>query len=541
MRANPTDDLAHCNARKTAAAGLASGVLSRWASPVQRYGWVYALLVVLMCTGLCALMTPYFDLANLIMVYLAGVVYTALRFGQSASVVAVLSSLFLFDLIFVPPRWSLNPTNTQHVFTLIVMLLVGLLISRLVAQARTQALVADERSRREQALNELARELAVARTPDAIAVGLTKAVRSTFGASGVLLLPDESGRLRDTEGFCRGLLGDTSNRLARGGVGAELHEAQKTFDRGEITGAGLHNASQPRALYVPLRGAAGSLGVLAIHPGQSGLHNPQEHDLLKAIANQAALALERSIFEHKSANAVVEVETERLRSTLLSGISHDFRTPLTTIVGAATSLQQQDKLLDTSRRSALTQSILDEARRMHALVSDLLDLTRLEDGGVQPAYEWCPADELVEEARKALATRLKTHILLIQVPPDAVVWCDPRLLVQVLTNLLDNALRYTPPGSTIVVAVDVMKEYWRLTVSDNGPGLPVGHERDVFKKFYRGRPEPAGAGTGLGLAISAAAVRLHHGTIEGVTRDGASFEIRLPQPERHAPPMDEVA
>lgn len=332
MPGNPTDDVALCNARHTAPASPASGGLARWASPVTRYGWAYALLIVLVCTGLCALMTPYFDLANLIMVYLAGVVYVALRFGQSASVVAVLSSLLLFDLIFVPPRWSLNPTNTQHIFTLTVMLLVGLLISRLVAQARTQALAADERARREHALNELARELAAARTPGAIAVGLATAVRVTFDAPCALLLPDESGRLRDPEGFFRRPQRGTAVPLARDDADAELQEAQKAFDRGEITGARFHHASPSRALYLPVRDAAGSLGVLSIQPAQSGLHTPREQDLLKAFANQAALALERSIFEHKSADAVVEVETERLRSTLLSGISHDFRTPLTTIV-----------------------------------------------------------------------------------------------------------------------------------------------------------------------------------------------------------------
>jgi len=530
MPANRADDLAPSDARQTA-----------WASPAKRHGWAYALLVVLACTSICALMTPYFDLANLIMVYLAGVVYTALRFGQSASVVAVLSSIFLFDLIFVPPRWSLNPTNTQHIFTLVVMLLVGLLISRLVAHARMQALVANERARREHALNELARQLAAARSPDAIAAGLAVAVRSTFDTPCGLLLPDASGKLRDREGFCRSLQQGRTGSGDAERADVELGVAQKAFDQGQSADAAAQNESPARALYLPLQGATGSLGVLAIQPLPTSFHTPQEHDLLKAFANQAALALERSIFERKSADAVIEVETERLRSTLLSGISHDFRTPLTTIVGAATSLLRQDKLLDTSRRTALTQSILDEARRMHTLVSDLLDLTRMEEGGVQPAYEWCPADELVEEARKTLGERLRTHLLQIQVPPDAVVWCDPRLLVQALSNLLDNALRYTPAGSTIAVAVNVMDEYWQLTVADNGPGLPAGHERDVFKKFYRGRPESTGAGTGLGLAICTAVVRLHQGTIDGVNRNGAHFELRLPQPERHAPPMGEVA
>ncbi|MDP2817356.1 MAG: DUF4118 domain-containing protein [Polaromonas sp.] len=514
--------------------------LVHWASPVQRHGWAYALAVVFVCTGICALMTPYFDLANLIMVYLAGVVYAALRFGQSASVVAVLSSVFLFDLIFVPPRWSLNPTNTQHVFTMAVMLLVGLLISRLVAHARDQALVADERAGREHALNELAHQLALARSPEAVAAGLEVAVRSTFGASSALLLPDASGQLCDPVGFCRNV-GAVSHSPGTS-VHSPVAAAQGVFDQGHnLDDAVREGTGSPHTLYVPLRGVSRSLGVLAIDCLPGRFHTPRQSDLLKAFANQAALALERAIFERKSADAAVEVETERLRSTLLSGISHDFRTPLTTIVGAATSLLRQDRLLDNDRRCALTQSILDESRRMHALVSDLLDLTRMEEGGVQPAYEWCPADELIEEARKTVGDRLLTHKLQTRVSPDAVVWCDPRLLVQAMSNLLDNAVRYTPAGSTIVVAVEVTADRWQLSVSDNGPGLPVGHERDVFKKFYRSRSEPAGAGTGLGLAICTAVARLHQGSIEGVNHNGARIALCLPQPAHQGLPPDEVS
>lgn len=508
------------------------------ASPVQRHGWAYALAVVLVCTGICALMTPYFDLANLIMVYLAGVVYAALRFGQSASVVAVLSSVFLFDLIFVPPRWSLNPTNTQHVFTMAVMLLVGLLISRLVAHARDQALVADERAAREHALNELARQLAVARSPEAVATGLEVAVRATFGVSSALLLPDATGQLCDPADFCKSI-GEASLFPSTSGHSL-LAAAQRAFDQDpHLDDTAREGVALPDTLYIPLRGVSQSLGVLAIHCLPGRFHAPHQSDLLKAFANQAALALERSMFERKSADAAVEVETERLRSTLLSGISHDFRTPLTTIVGAATSLLRQDRLLDKDRRGALTQSILDEARRMHALVSDLLDLTRMEEGGVQPAHEWCPADELIEEAKKTVGDRLLTHMLQTRVDPDAVVWCDPRLLVQAMSNLLDNALRYTPAGSTIVIEVAATADRWQLSVSDNGPGLPVGHERDVFKKFYRGRPEPAGAGTGLGLAICAAVARLHQGSIEGVNHHGARIVFCLPQPAHQGLPPDE--
>ncbi len=538
MPAHRIVDAAPRDAGKKASSRWMLHPTAHWASPVEKHGWAYALAVVLVCTGICALMTPYFDLANLIMVYLAGVVYAALRFGQSASIVAVLSSVFLFDLIFVPPRWSLNPTNTQHVFTMIVMLLVGLLISRLVANARDQALVADERAAREHALNELAHQLALARSPEAVAAGLEVAVGSTFRASSALLLPDASGQLCDPAGFCRNV--GAGSHSPETGVHSPVAAAQAVFDQGHTPNDTARAGTESgQTFYVPLRGVSRSLGVLAVHGVPGRFPVPHESDLLKAFASQAALALERSIFERKSADAAVEVETERLRSTLLSSISHDFRTPLTTIVGAATSLLRQDHLLDGDRRYALTQSILDESRRMHVLVSDLLDLTRMEEGGVQPVYEWCPADELIEEAIKTLGDRLLAHRLQTRVGADAVVWCDPRLMVQAMSNLLDNAVRYTPAGSTIVVEVEVAADCWQLSVSDNGPGLPVGHERDVFKKFYRGRPEPAGSGTGLGLAICAAVARLHQGSIEGVNHNGARIVLCLPQPAHQGLPTAE--
>ncbi len=456
--------------------------------------WVGTLAVVAVCTAISELMLPYFDLANLIMVYLAGVVYVALRFGQAAAVLTVVASVFLFDLLFVPPRWGLNPNNPQHFFTFAVMLAVGLLISRLAARARWQAMVAQARVRRAQALNELSRQLTAARSEDDIVIGLSAAVRATFDASCSLLREGQAPQ-----------------------------------------------ATEAHMLYLPLLGAGASFGVLEIRLPPPGHLAPEEHELLKAFANQAALALERSMFERKSAAAIVEAETERLRSTLLSGISHDFRSPLTTIVGSATSLLQQDRALDAAQRRTLTQSILGEAQRMHALVSDLLDLTRMEEGAVQPSCEWCPADELIEEVRDAMGQRLDGRRLRVDVPPDAIVWCDPRLVEQALVNLLDNALRHTPADSTIEIGVQVHDAHWRLVVADDGPGLPVGQELDVFKKFFRGRDEPAGAGTGLGLAICAAVARLHRGTIEAVSDRGARFTLTLPQALPQASPLEEAA
>ncbi len=501
-----------------------------WDKDETPYGGIRGLAVVALCTGICALLQPYFDRADLIMVYMAGVLFVALQYGQLASILAVVTSIFLFDLIFVPPRWGLDPSNPQHVFSLLVMLVACIITSRLALRVRLQSLVADTQARSALALNELARDMAAARFEDRIAAGLATAVRASFDMPSALLLPDADNRLHDSDGICRDP--------------ATGHDALPLAQR--VLDSGLpHNAAAPppgtRPLLLLLQGTGAPLGVLAVRPPPDWSGTAEDHHLLQAFANQAALAIERLVFERKSAEAAVEVETERLRNTMLSGISHDFRTPLTTIVGAATSLQQQDRLLNAEHRATLTQSILDEARRMHALVSDMLDLSRLEEGAVQLNYEWCPADELVEEACEAVRRRSSNHRLLTRVPPDAVVWCDPRLVVQALVNLLDNALRHTPAGSLVQVEVTLPEGAWQLVVSDNGPGVPAGHERDVFKKFYRGRNEPAGSGTGLGLAICMAVARLHQGQISASNAGGARFLLTLPQPQRQAPPMDEAA
>ena len=500
-----------------------------WDRALRPHGWLKGLAVVAACSAISALMEPHFDQADLIMVYMAGVLFVALQYGQRASVLAVVASIVAFDLIFVAPRWGLNPDNPKHIFSLLVMLVASLVISRLALRVRQQRQVADGQARSAMALNQLAQALASARSEDTIADSLATALRATFDMPCALLLLGEQDQLRDPTGFCRHpVSGQDELPLAQ----RQLWTPPEVSQAPPATGT----------LFFPLQGTGAPLGVLAIRPPADWRGSADEHHLLRGFANQAALAIERLVFERKSAAAAVEVETERLRNTVLSGISHDFRTPLTTIVGAATSLQTQDRLLDGPRRHALVNSILNEARRMHALVSDLLDISRLEDGAVPLGYEWCPADELVAEASDTVRPRLGSHQLHTEVPPDAVVWCDPRLVVQALVNLLDNALRHTPPGSAVRVRVVLHDNHWQLVVADNGPGVPPGHERDVFKKFYRGRNEPTGgAGTGLGLAICMAVARLHKGHM-GVRNDGgACFEMTFPQPRQQARPLDEAA
>jgi len=338
-------------------------------------------------------------------------------------------------------------------------------------------------------------------------------VQTTFGVPSTLLLPDEQGRLQDLQAFCST---------------PELQQAQALL-------AGVRPATEAppdsgAQLQVLLQGTRDALGVLAVRPLPGGIGTPEDRRLLDAMANQAALTLERALYEQRSAGALLEAETERLRNTLLSGISHDFRTPLTTIIGAASSLLEQDQVLDAPRRRLLLDGLLGEARRVHGSMSDLLDLTRMEEGHLRPLCEWCPVDDLVQEVREALGARLAEHRFEVQAAADAIVWCDPRLIVQAAVNLVDNALRHTPAGGRIELQVRVQPLAWALSVGDDGPGLPPGQEQALFKKFARSRTETSGGGTGLGLAICAAVARLHQGRIEARNAGGACFTLSLPQP-----------
>jgi two-component system sensor histidine kinase KdpD len=482
-----------------------------------RSDWLFAAAVVALCTAISETLLEYLELASVAVIYLAGVVYVALRQGKSAAMVAVVLSILVFDLLVVLPRWSFKPTDPQYYFTFVVMAIVGWLVSGLADRARQQSLVAQRRAARAQAMNELASRLVSALAEVEIGQALSAAARATFGAASALLLPDAQRALVDPDGFC------TADELAL---------ARQAMAEGRLLEAG------PGVLLAPLHGLEGSVGVLVVRLPHGRAGTAEDRGLLQAFADQAALALQRSLFEHRSATAAVDAEAERLRNTVLSGISHDFRTPLTTIVGSAATLLEQHEALAAQERTALLHDILDEARRMHAAMSDLLDLTRMEEGAMQVRNEWCPADDLVEEARAVCGARLMGRALRVDVPADAIVWCDPRLLQQALVNLVDNAVQHTPPECSIDIRVELARGAWRLVVSDDGPGLPGGLGRDAFKKFVRARGEPSTGGTGLGLAICAAVARLHGGTIDVRNDGGARFTLTLPQPAAGAAPQE---
>jgi len=490
--------------------------------------YLWAAGVVFICTLVCWAMFGRFDNSNLIMVYLLGVAFVATRNGRRPSGLAAVLSVGAFDFFFVPPYMTFAVSDTQYLVTFGVMLLVSLLISTLAVRVRAQAEAARQREQRTQALYAMSRELAGARTAEEVVRIASRHVSELVQGSANVLLPGSTGRLEEPTGD---------------GPGASSREAavgQWTFDHGRMAGLGTDTLPGASAVYVPLKGTQSVVGVLGVRPHETLLPLvPDQLDLLETLARQAASALERVGLASEAEQARLAVEAERLRSTLLSSVSHDLRTPLATITGAASTLLQPGSL-DGAAERELKEAIYEEAERLNRLVTNLLDMTRLESGSLQLSRDWHSLEELVGTALARLERSAKGRPIEVSIPAALpLVPVDGILVEQVLVNLLDNALKYTPPGSPIRVTATSNDGAVTVEVADEGPGLPMGAEERVFEKFYR-----AGSGErgfGLGLPICSAILTAHGGRIWAENRRprGAVFRFSLPFGDGPPPAMEE--
>ena len=491
----------------------------RW----DRY-WA-ALAVSAACTGVAALMYPYFELTNLVMVYLLGGTVAALRLGRGPASLTAFANVAAFDFCFVPPRFSLAVSDFQYLVTFGVMLVMTLVIANLVASVRAQTRVAGARERRTSLLYAMSRELAANRSFGNLSRVAVKHVAETFASDAVVLMPDASGRLsHPDEGAVAGSLRD-----------ADLSVAQWVFDHGKPAGLGTDTLPAAAAQYLPLTGTRQTLGVLAVHPTQRRrLLLPEQRHLLETFAGQIALAIERAQLAEDAEVARVAVETESVRNTLLASISHDLRTPLAVITGASSALSDPELALDADTRARLVRSIDVKAREMSDLISNVLDLMRFEAGEVRLRRDWQTVDDLVGTALARLDGRFADHPVDVALPPELPpVHVDAPLVTQVLANLLENAIKHTPPGTRISISAGLEDEAVRVVMDDTGPGLPPGDPDRLFAKFQRGREESSAGGAGLGLAICRAIVNAHGGRIAAMPRPGggALFVFTLPTTE----------
>jgi two-component system sensor histidine kinase KdpD len=492
----------------------------------RRRQYVSSAGVVLLSTLVCWAMHERFDKSNLVMVYLLGVAVVATRYGRRPSALAAVLSVAAFDFFFVPPYLTFAVSDTQYLITFAVMLLVSLLISTLAARVRAQAESARWREQRTRVLYALSRDLAGARTTEEVCRVTSHHVSDILQGAADVFLPDEQGRL-------------SPSKPGAGADGRELAVAQWAFDHGQRAGLGTDTLPGAAATYLPLRGTRSVLGALGVRPGDALLPlAPDQLDLLETLAQQAASGLERVRLAEEAEQARLTVESERLRSTLLSSVSHDLRTPLATITGAASTLLQPEALGEEGRRD-LAKAIYEEAERLNRLVTNLLDMTRLESGSPRLNRDWHSMEELVGTALARLKTGLEGRRVTVSIPQDLpLVLVDGLLVEQLLVNLLDNALKYSPPGSAIDVTAEASGKVMVVEVGDEGPGLPAGGEGRVFEKFYRGGSTPLGFG--LGLPIAKAIVTAHGGRISARNRNphGAVFRFELPLEEPPPPPEE---
>ena len=492
-------------------------------------GYVWALVVTVASTGLAYLMFGRFELANLIMVFLLGVVFIATRFGRGPSIFASFLGVALFDFFFVAPYFSFSVSDSQYLVTFMAMLTVGILISNLMANVRSQARVASHRERRATVLYAMSRDMTAGQSEDEIVRSAIHHLYTEFGSRNVILFPDASGHI----------MYPTGHALSESLHAADLSVAQWVMDHNEIAGQGTHTLPGAEAIYFPLSNKETTLGVLVLLPvNLRRVFLPEQQKLLETFLGQIAQAIIRVRLTEQARKAQVEMEAERLRNSLLSSISHDLRTPLATIVGSASALVEEDNALKPEDKLELSRAIYDEGLRMSSLVNNILDMARLDAGAVELNRQWYPLEEIIGTVLTRLQKRLAGRRVSVKLPPGIpMIYADAMMIEQVLINLLENVLRYTPEHSPVEIMAEVSASAVEISVADQGPGIPEGSENKLFEKFYRVRNEAAQSGVGLGLSICRAIIAAHGGSIQAHNRPtgGAVFSFLIPQEQ--TPPV----
>ena len=491
------------------------------------YGWALAssAAVALLATPL----QPFFDLANIVMLFLLAVVGVAVRFGRRPALAAAVINVVVFDFFFVSPRFSFAVTDAQYLLTFAVMMAVGLIVGQLTASLRYQARVAGDREDRARRLYEIARELGKALTKEQVAEIGDRSIEAAFRAKAIVLLADEHDRLVP----------------ASAGVGGsptlDLGLAQWAFDHAASAGSGTDTLPSSRQLYVPLAAPMRTRGVIAVEPANPRLLMiPEQRQLLDTYAALVAIAIERVHFVTVAQETLVSMESERLRNSLLAAVSHDLRTPLTALVGTAETLMNT-LAREGSAHAPDARLITAQAHRTAQLVNNLLDMARLQAGAVTLRLDWQSLEELAGSALRSVESALGAHVVHIALPDDLpLLYADGVLIERVLANLFENAAKYTPAGSTITLSARREGAQVVIEVSDDGPGLPPGDVETLFRKFSRGDKESSTPGVGLGLAICRAIVQAHGGQISAFNRAAPEHGavLRWTLPHREMPAID---
>jgi two-component system sensor histidine kinase KdpD len=497
-------EAADSHARIDAAGPWAGPGNGRRAGPLvafkqQLRSYLAALGVTALCTAVAFPVYPDFNVTNIAMLYLLGTAWVALRHGRGAALCMSVVNMLLLDYLFIPPLFSFEIENLPYTFTLVVMLAVAVIIAQLVVSIQLHRERAETSAARMAALYALSRELSSAPDAAGMATVAARHIRDTFQASAEVVLADAA-------------------------EGAGLDAVRRVLASGGRCVAD--------SVYEPLRGSQDLQGVLVVHPqGGAAALSGEQLQWLATLAAPLALALERAQSAAAAQAAQTASEQAHIRNTLLASISHDLRTPLAAIAGAGSLIALPDYALDRDRRVTLGHLIERKARDLTQLVSNILKFAEIESQHARLETDWQAVDELIEHSLRGNEAALAGQRITVSVPADLpLILAEGTLIVQILNNLLQNAAKYTPPGTRVEISARVEGDCMLIVVDDDGPGLPFEDPERVFEKFQRGRNEDSIVGAGLGLAICRAAARLHGGDIRAAANSagGARFELRLP-------------
>jgi two-component system sensor histidine kinase KdpD len=478
---------------------------------------------VSLCTGLGFILFPHLALRNLAMIYLLTVVVLSSWLPRGPALFSSFFSVATFAFFFVPKYYSFAIADTESAITLVVMLLVSTMVSGLTTRIRHQARVARQQERQTAALYEMSQNLTAINSLEELLKVAAEQITRIFDCRVSLLMPGSDGKLEVRAGH------PYADEYGKEGMVAKW-----VFRHGLLAGAGTDTLHAVKGIYLPLSASQNLIGVLRLETDQPGrILQADSLRLLEALGGQVGLAIERENLSRQAQAARFQIEAEQMRNALLSSVSHDLRTPLTVIAGSASSLVEGEKNLDSETKQELALSIFEEARRLDRLVHNLLEMSRLQSGQAMLAKEWHVLEEVIGCALAQLDPQLHDHPLSLSLPTDLpLVQIDALLMERVIINLLENSLKYTPPGTPLEISVLVQGKEILVAVADRGPGLPTGEEERIFEKFYQVSPGSA-RGAGLGLTICHSIIEAHGGRIWATNREagGAIFSFTIPLAE----------
>lgn len=503
---------------------------------VSLNGLLPATLITAASVGLIKAAAPWLPHSSIPLLFLVPLLFCSLRFGHAAAILSSVLTVLGYNFLFLPPLYTFTIANIENIYVFFAFLAVALITSNLTARIRAQAEAARTREARTAALYDFSRMVTGAASEDDILWAVVHHVASTGRAQSLVLMPEDDS-LTIRAAYPPEDRIDDKARIA----------ADWAWEKGEPAGRGTGTLPSSDWLFLPLQTAERRLGALGIRfPEDRPPLGPDERRLIDALAGQAALAIERSILNRDIEEARVSAETEKLRSALLSSISHDLRTPLASIIGGVSSLMNFGSQIDEKGRGELLQTVRDEAERLNRFVGNLLDMTRIEAGAMQPRLDWVDPEELVATAVKRAASLTHGHDIRLQVDPDLpLLRVDYILIEQVLINLLDNAAKYSPKGSPIDLRLSRRKDAVMMEVTDQGQGIPPAELEQVFDMFYRVRAgDRQVAGTGLGLSICRSILTAHGGAIRAESPvengHGTRMVVTLPLEDQPRLPAEET-